>query len=275
MKILVLGASGLLAKPVIEHFDEKGYQLRLFSRNVKANMFQKDYEIVNGDVLSQNDLEKAAEGCDAFHVTISNVDEEKAAEIITNVAKKKGIKIISFVSGCTVREENRWFPMIDKKFRAEQIIINSGIDYFIFRPTWFFESLDLMIRNGKASIIGKQPIPFHWVAAADFARMIEEAFSNQKARNKAFYILGPEPYRMKDLLEKYCITTYPEIKKVSVVPFGMIKFIAFLKRSKMLKNVAELFAYFEKTGENCDPEETNKLLGKPEITFEKWLELRG
>ncbi len=34
MKILVIGASGLLAKPVVSHMDKAGFQLRLFSRNV-------------------------------------------------------------------------------------------------------------------------------------------------------------------------------------------------------------------------------------------------
>ncbi len=47
--------------------------------------------------------------------------------------------------------------MIDKKYRAEQAIIQSGIPYLIFRPTCFFESLGLMVRNGKAMVIGKHP----------------------------------------------------------------------------------------------------------------------
>ena len=128
-----------------------------------------------------------------------------------------------------------------------------------------------MIRNGKASIIGKQPNPFHWVAANDFARMITIAYKKSEALNKVFYILGPEPFLMKELLEKYCSENFATIKKVSSVPIGMIKFIAMLSRNKQLKFAAEMFAYFEKVKEVCDTKETNLLLGKPEITFDNWL----
>ena len=76
---------------------------------------------------------------------------------------------------------------------------------------------------------------------------------------------------MKDLLEKYCQHRYPEIKKVSSVPVGMIKIIAILTGNKGLKDAASLFAYFEKVGEMGNPEETNILLGKPETTFEEWI----
>lgn len=271
MKVLVIGASGLLAKPVIRHLDKAGFQLRLFSRTVNRSMFDKEYEIVRGDVMNPNDLNPAMESCDAVHISLSKLNEGIAVKKIADVAGQKGIKLISMVSGSTVAEENRWFPMIENKYQAEQSIIKSGIPYLIFRPSWFFETLDLMIRDGKATQLGKQPNPSHWIAADDFARMVVTAYEKPDVRNRIFYIIGPEKYLMKDLLEKYCKHRYPEIKKVSVIPIGMIKTIAFLSRNKELKEVADMFAYFEKVSEMGDPGETNELLGKPEITFENWV----
>jgi uncharacterized protein YbjT (DUF2867 family) len=274
MKILIIGASGMLAKPVIQELDNKGFQLRLFSRNVNQSMFSKDYEIVNGDVFDPNDLEKAVKGCDAIHISLSWVNEEKAAKEIVRVASNEGIKLISTISGCTVSEENRWFPMIDDKFKAEQHIIQSGIPYMIFRATWFFESLELMVRNGKATMIGKQNHPYHWIAANDYARMVGDAYLKPEAKNKIFYVLGQEPYLMKDLLNKYCEVQHPEIKKINTVSTGMLKFIAMISGKKALKTVAEMFRYFEKTKEQGNTEETYSLLGKPQISFEKWLYLK-
>ena len=215
------------------------------------------------------------EGCNAVHISLSNVNEADAAEEIVQIATKKDIRRISMVSGCTVSEENRWFSMIDNKYRAEQTIIKSGIPYMIFRPTWFFESLDLMIRDGKAMILGKQPNPYHWVAADDFARMVKAAYLKEEAQNRIFFILGPQPYVMKDLLEKYCKAAHPDIVKVTFAPLGMLKFIAAITRNRMLKNAVELFAYFEKTEEMGDPGETNTLLGHPEITFDNWLAMKS
>jgi len=272
MKILVIGASGLLAKPVIQEFDKAGFQLRLFSRNVNQSMFDREFELVQGDVFNLKDLDNAINGCDAIHISLSTINEGLATKYIVDVARQKGIKLISKVSGCTVAEENRWFPMIENKYQAEKSIINSGISYMIFRPSWFFETLDLMIREGKAMMLGKQQNPSHWVAAEDFARMVVSAYKNPDAKNRIFFVFGQEQYLMKDLLEKYCKARYPEIKKVSIIPIWMAKFMAVLTGNKGLKEAASLFGYFEKVKELGNPDETNSLLGKPTTTFENWVQ---
>ena len=274
MKILVIGASGLLAKPVVRHMDKAGFQLRLFSRNVNQSMFDREFEMFQGDVFNMKDLDKAIYGCEAIHISLSTENEDLATKNIVDVAKKTGIKLISKVSGCTVAEENRWFSMIENKYQAEQSIISSGIPYMIFRPSWFFETLSLMIREGKAMMLGKQQNPSHWIAAEDFARMVVSAYKNPDARNRIFFIFGQEQYLMKDLLEKYCQARYPEIKKVSVIPIWMAKFMAVLTGNKGLKEAASLFGYFEKVKELGNPDETNDLLGKPTTTFENWIQFK-
>lgn len=120
MKVLIIGASGMLAKPVIQHLDNAGFQLRLFSRTVSQSMFDREYEIVQVDVFNPDHLDKAISGCDAIHISHSMSNEALAAKAIVEVAKKKAIKLISAISGCTVAEENRWFYMIDNKYQAEQ-----------------------------------------------------------------------------------------------------------------------------------------------------------
>jgi uncharacterized protein YbjT (DUF2867 family) len=271
MKILVIGANGLLARPLVNHLDISGFQLRLFSRTVKQSDFDKKYEIFNGDVFNLKDLERAINGCDAVHISLSTENEGLATKNIVDIGKQTGIKLISKVSGCTVSEENRWFPMIENKYQAEQSIISSGIPYMIFRPSWFFETLDLMIRDGKAMMLGKQQYPSHWIGTEDFAAIVVSAYKKSEAGNRIFYIFGPEQFLMKDLLEKYCRARYPGIKKVSVIPIWMAKSIAILTGNKGLKEAASLFGYFEKTKELGNPDETNALLGRPTITFENWI----
>jgi hypothetical protein len=161
--------------------------------------------------------------------------------------------------------------MIDNKYRAEQIIMESGIPYMIFRPTWFFESLDLMIKNNKAFVMGKQPNPYRWLAADDYARMLVTAYQKEESRNKIFYLFGPEQLLMKDTLAYYCQKVFPEIKNVSVMPLSMMKFMAFVTANKQLKEVTVLFAYFEKVKEQGCAKETNALLGKPETTLNQWI----
>jgi uncharacterized protein YbjT (DUF2867 family) len=271
LKILVIGASGLLAGPVIRKLDEKGFDVRLFSRTVKPSMFINDYDIVRGDLFNPDDLDKAMNGCDGVHISISTTDDVRAIALIIEMAKKKGVRLISLISGCTVSEENRWFKFIDDKFKAEQIIIQSGIPYFIFRPTWFFESLGMFVRNGKATVLGRSKGLYRWVAADDLGRMVANAYSTRGAENSIYYVYGPEKHGMKEMLEKYCKRLYPEIKTVAETPILPLKIIAFMTGNKNLKFAASLFSYFEKISEPEIAEEDLARLGKAEIDFDTWI----
>jgi uncharacterized protein YbjT (DUF2867 family) len=271
MKVLIIGATGMLARPVVQAMSNAGFSLRLFSRKIKHSDFQGEHEIVQGDLFTDQELDKAVNGCDAIHINLSGMYESESTRKIVEVAKSHNIQLISMITGCTVAEENRWFQIIDQKFLAEQSVIKSGIPYLIFRPTWFFESLGLMVRKEKAMMIGNQPIAYHWMAASDYAEMVVKAYLLKEIRNKVYYLFGPEPYKMKDLLSRYCEVRFPEIKKVNTIPIWFLRFIAFISGNKELKLAVSLFAYFEKTGEMGDPAETNRLLGKPQTTFDEWL----
>lgn len=271
MKILVIGASGLLAGPVIRKLDQKGFELRLFSRTVNPSMFINDYDIIRGDLFNPDDLEKAMSGCDGVHISISTTDDVRAIALITEMAKKKGVKLISLISGCTVSESNRWFKFIDDKLKTEKMIIESGIPWFIFRPTWFFESLGMFVRNGKASVLGHQTASYHWVAAEDLGRMVANAYATKGSENGIYYVYGPEKYGMKELIEKYCMRLYPEISTVSETPILFLKLFAFLTGNRKLKFAASLFNYFEKVTEPEIPEADLARLGKPEIDFNTWI----
>ena len=98
MKVLVIGASGMLAKPVIKHLDNAGYSLRLFSRNVQQSMFDKEYEIVRGNVFNLNDLSLAMDGCEAVHISLPNINEASAVKSVVEIAQEKNLKLISYVS---------------------------------------------------------------------------------------------------------------------------------------------------------------------------------
>jgi uncharacterized protein YbjT (DUF2867 family) len=275
MKVLIIGATGMLAKPVIENLDKKGHSLRLFSRSIEASMYDNKHETLQGDVMNPDDVQNAVHGCDAIHITLSRTDEAKATKIIVNAAKENNIKLITLISGSTVSEKNRWFDMIDKKFQAEQSIIQSGIPYIIFRPSWFYESLPMMIRNEKAMMIGTKPKEYSWCAASDYGVMVANAYEMEEAVNKIFYIHGPEKYKMNDLLEKYAQKRNLKNQKVKGAPIGMMKFIAFISGNKMLKMATNMFAYFEKVDEIGDPSEANTLLNAPQTTFDQWFEMNS
>jgi hypothetical protein len=243
-------------------------------RQKASKLFDSSFEIVAGDPIDTGGLEQALDGCYGVHISLPTEVEQQVAEMVAKLAAKHGVERISYISGATVAEENRWFPVVNRKFLAEKAIRKGRIPYTIFCPTWFMESLPLFVVQGRASILGKQAYPSHWVAADDYARMVSTAYGLAEAANQRFIVHGPEAIRMHEALRRYCAVFHPDIKQVSTMPFWLVKLLAALTRNHELKFAGELMAYFDKVGEGNKAASIDSILGAPTTTLDMWLERR-
>jgi uncharacterized protein YbjT (DUF2867 family) len=274
--ILVLGGTGMLGQPVARRLKEDGFQVRFLVRDVEKakGSFDQAFEIVPGDVRDTDSLERAMEGCQGVHISVGGSVDQLSAENVAALAPKLGLERISYISGATAFEQNRWFPVTEQKLNAEKAIQECGVPYTIFCPTWPMEQLPRFAREGQPFLIGKQPSPLHWFAAEDLARMVSTAYQRKEAANKRLFVHGPEAKTMKHALEQYCQAFHPDGKPVSVMPIWLAKVMALLTRNQMLKFASQLMAYFDKIGEMGDPTEANQLLGAPTITLDEWIKGR-
>ncbi len=273
-RILVLGGTGLLGKPTAYQLKDDGFQVRILARdaNKAQSMFDDIFEIVQGDVTDISSLEKAMTGCYGVHISVGGWVDQVSAENVASLAPKLDVGRISYLSGATVAEENRWFPMVAQKLEAEKAIQNCGVIYTIFCPTWPMEQLIRFARDGKPSLIGKQPLPVHFFVAQDLARMVSKSFQVAEAQNKRIYVYGPEAMTMKTALERYCARFHPEVEKISVMPIWLAKLLGTLTGNEMLKFASGLMAYFDKAAEVGDSSEANAILGAPRTTLDAWME---
>ncbi len=271
--ILVIGATGMLGQPVVKLLKKDGFDVRIFTRNKSkaSKIFNNKFEIYEGDFLNKESLKKAMEGSFGVHINISGENEQKGVENIVEIASQKGIERITYISGTTVSEENTYFPQTKRKYLAEKTIKESGIPYTIFCPAWFMESLSKYVRGKLAFVFGKQSTPYHFVAAEDYARMVSTSYKLEEAKNKRFFIHGPESILFHEALKQYCSVLHPEIKKITTIPYWLANIIAKLKGSKEMRFASELMKYFEKVGELGNPAEANNILGAPETTLKDWL----
>lgn len=272
--ILVIGGTGTLGAPVAHSLRGSGFGVRIMTRDLEKarRMFDDTFDLFTGEPTDPACLEDALDGCLGVHISLPPEVEQQVAESVAKLASRYGVERISYISGATVAQENRWFPMVNGKYLAEKAIRESGIPYTIFCPTWVMEILPKFVNQGRAAIFGKQPCPYHWVAADDLARMVSTAYELPEAGNKRLWIHGPEPIRMQDALQRYCAVFHPEIKQVSSMPFWLVNILAAFTHNQELKGAGEMMFYFEKVGEMGDPAEANHLLGAPEITLDRWLE---
>lgn len=275
--ILVMSGTGMLGQPVSRSLKEYGFGVRIMTRDLQkaAKMFDPTFDIFVGDPMDINCVEEALEGCYGVHISLPSEVEQQVAESVARIAARHGIERISYISGATVAEEHRWVPIANRKFLAEQAIRESGIPYTIFCPTWVMEILPMFVNQSRAAVFGKQPHPYHWVAAEDIARMVSTAYGLGEAANKRFRVLGPDSIQMHEALRRYCAVFHPEIKKVDTMPFWLVKLLATITRNQELKGIGELMSYFEKVGEQSNNvADDNCILGAPTITLDLWLKQR-
>lgn len=274
--ILVVGATGLLGEPVARRLKQDGYNVRLMVRAQKLDMaeaqFGDRFEIVAGDISDPESLERALDGCFGVHINLSGDIEQIGVENVTSVAQKLNLHRITYISGTSVAEENSWVPLIKRKFLAEKAIYDSGVPYTVFCPTWFMEVLPKYIRGNRAVVFGKQPNPYHLVAAADYARMVAASYGLEAATNKRFIVHGPEGILFHEAVKRYCNVFHPEIKKVSTMPYWLATIMASITGQKPMKLASDFMAAFEKIGERGDPSEANDTLGAPTIRLKDWLQ---
>ena len=273
-RILVIGATGLLGEPVAIHLKRSGFDVRLMVRNVEkaAGRFNDGFEIVEGDILDTESIKKGMDGCFGVHINLSGETEQGGVENISSAAASMKLQRITYISGTSVAEENAWVPVMKRKFFAEKAIRESGVPYSIFCPAWFMEILHKYVRGNRAFVFGKQPNPYHFIAADDYARMVVTSYGLDEAINKRFIIHGPEGILFHEAVKKYCNALHPEIKKVSTMPYWLAAIISRVKRKKEIKLASDFMAAFEKIGELGDPSEANRILGTPEIKLSDWLQ---
>jgi len=266
----------MFGEPSARKLQADGFQVRLLARDAEKTrtLFDERFEIVPGDVTDLGSLEAAMRGCQAVLISVGGAVDQLSAENVAALAPRLGVEQILYLSGSTVKDENRWYPMTAQKLNAEKAIRECPLPHTILCPTWPMEQLPRFAQGGQATVIGILPDPWHWFASADLARMISNAFQRDEAKGKRLYVHGPQGIPLKTALERYCRVFHPEVKEVSVMPIEAAKAVAESSGNAFLKNVAEMMAYFKKSGEPGDPAEANRLLGAPTTTLEEWMEQR-
>ncbi|MBT8217630.1 MAG: NAD(P)H-binding protein, partial [Acidimicrobiia bacterium] len=272
-RILAIGATGMLGRPVVNHLTEGGHTVRILTRSAdKARkMFGDAVEIHEGSATNIHDVRSAMAGCEAVHINLTPATEYTATSHVIEMAQGR-LKRIGYVSATTLSEENRWFDRADVKMRTEELVRDSGLPYAIFCPTWVMETLQNFVRGSRAFVVdGRNPPALHFFAAADFGRMVAASYNDDRALGKRLYIYGPEAITLPDAVDRFAAACYPEAR-VFHLKVWQARLVAKLIRNAELAEVTELIAYLDTAGEHGEPALANELYGAPAITLDEWFE---
>jgi uncharacterized protein YbjT (DUF2867 family) len=146
-KVLVLGAGGAIAHHVISFLlKNENIELTLLARNAEhLNNFGSSANIIEGDVLSKEDISRAIEGQNIVYANLSGAVDQMA-KVIVEAMNANGVKRLIFVTALGIYNEvagkfgewnNRMIGSELVRYRkAADVIEKSALDYTIVRPSW-------------------------------------------------------------------------------------------------------------------------------------------
>ena len=227
--ITITGANGFVAKNLRNFLSKNHIKVIAIARKT----FQKHHTetVVYSKTLLEKGLQNKLRNCDALVHLIgigkqsSKYNFEDNIDLTKNMiktCKKSGIKKIIYISGLGVTKNSRSDYFISK-YKAEQEIINSGLDYTIFRPSYIIGKKDYLskfilkqIKKGIVIIPGSGKYHLQPIFVEDVAKIIVESISEKKFSNKILDLVGPEIIKFEDFVRYFVKNKKIRIQKINL-----------------------------------------------------------
>lgn len=275
--VLVTGASGMVGQPVACELIEQGFAVKVAGRNAEKlhALYGNRAEAVHFDLADSPSMERALEGVDAVHISLHGPAGKKHSQVepegirrLASLAEDAGVKAMSYTSGATVGDEEDTFYVTRGKLETENLLLECAVPTTVFRPSWFMETLDLLVRGKNAMMAGRMPNLLHPVAGRDYGRMVAKAYRDE-AGFGIYYVYGPQAMTMTDALTQVLEAKAPDGKINRLSPF-MIGLLKLILSSKAAYGF-DLMEHFQHTAEPVHPGPADEIFGRNTTTLVQWL----
>jgi uncharacterized protein YbjT (DUF2867 family) len=241
--ILIAGGTGTLGTRIVRLLKAHGLEVRLLVRDPARDIEDDLVEVVPGDVLDPQAVERAMDGVRIVVSAIQGfsgsgdysprtVDYQGNSNLI-RAARTAGVEHFVLVS---VHGAARDHPMElhRMKYRAEQELRESGLAWTIIRPTAFMETWATilgkpLLETGRTRVFGRGNNPINFISADDVARFVELAVVDEGLRGGLVEVGGPENLTINQFVGTFEMLAGKEGKK-SHVPLPMMRLMAVLMR---------------------------------------------
>lgn len=224
MNILVAGGTGFVGSEIARQALARGHTMRCLARGTRdvsgtvRELKRLGAEICHGNLAEPASLTSAFAGVNVLVHAIGIIRERKEQTfeklVVTGTrnlvaeAKRAGVRQIIYISAAGTRENAR-STYHRTKWQAEQIIIQSGIPYTVFRPSVIFGPRDAFINllakliryNPVVPVIGSGLSKLQPVSVKDVAACAVKSLADPRAQNQIFEIGGPQAYTYNELLD--------------------------------------------------------------------------
>jgi NADH dehydrogenase len=207
-KINVLGVSR-------KNFHKHTSEVKITSTNLLEPKLQT--KLKNYDVL----VHLIGIGRESPKSTFEEINLNLTKNVI-KACKNAGIKKIIFISGLGVSKNNQSDYFISK-YNAEHEIINSGLDYTIFRASYIMgktdyltKALSIQMKKGTISIPGSGKYRLQPIFVLDVVKIILEAILAKKFSKKILDLVGPQKISFEDFVKLFAKNTKIKFQKTNL-----------------------------------------------------------
>jgi len=207
-KVRVLGISR-------KNFAKYSTETKAQSKNLLEQRLQK--KLKNYDVL----VHLIGIGVESSGSTFEEINVNLTKNTI-KLCKKSGIKKIIYISGLGVSKNNT-SNYFTSKYKAEQEIINSGLDYTIFRASYIIgktdhltKSLSKQMKKGVIIIPGSGKYQLQPIFVEDVAKIILKSILEKKFSKKILDLVGPRKISFEDFVKLFSKNTKVKFKKINL-----------------------------------------------------------
>ena len=226
--VVITGATGFVARNVRKLLSENDIILHSISRrNFKG--FRNEEKIITNNYDPVEILPKIGRPDVLLHLVGIGSQSAKTdfnsvnfllTKRIVKLCKLAGIKKIVYLSGLGVSKYNTLEYFLSK-YRAEDEITKSGLDYTIFRPSYIVGRDDLLtrylkrqIQQGQIFIPGSGQFQIQPISIANVSQVIFESLTAKKFSNKTLDLVGPELITYEAYVKKFSKYTRTKIIKI-------------------------------------------------------------
>jgi uncharacterized protein YbjT (DUF2867 family) len=276
-RILMIGATGVLGRPVARALIKRGFEVHVLARNERAarRKLPASCTVHHGDLRHEAELERIMRGHHTLYINLSHpfveheaYDADRDGTVaVVRAAKRAGVSHLVRLSALGVPEGARDWWVIARKAAADEAVMSAGLDYTLFRADWFMETLPQLVFG---PFLLSPPAPnekFGWISGADYGEQVATALTHPHGRNRIYPVVGPEQVSLGEAAVRFA-NAYG--KRLTIVPMP----------ERLLNVLATRWPpgeYFRRVVEHTvrwtldhPHEETWRELGAPQSTIETY-----
>ncbi len=235
-KKIALFGSGFVGSHLAKGLLSAGYRVRLVSRQPEFD--DERVELISGNIVTGENLDTAVNGVETVIDAVGIIKESGKSSF--DAVHHQGV--VNLIDACRKNNVDRFLLIsalgvglhhgidyFDSKYKGEQALIGSGLNYVIFRPSTIFGPGDgfvsMLAKYIKLApifpVFGDGKYKMQPVSIYDLADAVSQSAAPGKWDDKTYSVCGPMQYEYIDMVRMIADALNRRIL-IPKIPFGLV-----------------------------------------------------